>query len=123
MDKKQSFFCVLTLLTLSSPTFAADLKKNDLDLSYDHNYWGAKSSGIEKKFTAYTSSFDSADDNNADGTSDVWGQPRWVSTKEKERRENVLKRTQGHRRGSQMLSFFRKVLCPKMQAMPIQRHF
>jgi len=46
---------------------------------YEHNKWGIEPSDIIYNFAAYTTSFDSDDDNNGDGKSDVWGIPEWVS--------------------------------------------
>lgn len=50
-----------------------------LDPSYEHNKWETLPQDHLFKFAAYTTSFDGADDNNGDDTSDKWGIPEWVS--------------------------------------------
>ncbi len=50
-----------------------------LDDTYNHTKYKTEPADIIFKFSAYTTSFDSEDDNNNDGTSDTWGIPEWVS--------------------------------------------
>ncbi len=49
------------------------------DYSYEHDKWVTLPKDIQLDFAAYTVSFDSEDDNNGDGTGDIWGIPEWVS--------------------------------------------
>jgi endonuclease G len=58
-----------------------------LDPSYEHVKWGISPSDITYEFAAYTASFDSDDDNNGDGTADIWGIPEWVSFEIKRQEE------------------------------------
>jgi len=72
------------LLTISVTIFAQSpvgkrYKKIKLDTSYNHTKYITEPSDIIFKFAAYTVSFDSADDNNGDGESDIWAIPEWVS--------------------------------------------
>ena len=55
-----------------------------LDYSYDHDRWITLPRDIQLDFAAYTVSFDSEDDNNGDGSLDIWGIPEWVSFEIKE---------------------------------------
>ena len=55
-----------------------------LDYSYEHDRWITLPRDIQLDFAAYTVSFDSEDDNNGDGTLDIWGIPEWVSFEIKE---------------------------------------
>lgn len=50
-----------------------------LNKDYDHNKFGVEPSDLIYRFAAYTSSFDSDDDNNNDGKPDMWGVPEWVA--------------------------------------------
>lgn len=70
---------VLAFLFMSSAAFADSFKPNPLDPSYNHDRWGTSNNGILVDFTAYSASFDDADDDNGDGVSDAWGQPEWVA--------------------------------------------
>jgi len=47
--------------------------------NYNHNKFGVEPTDIIYKFSAYTSSFDSDDDNNKDGKADLWCVPEWVA--------------------------------------------
>lgn len=50
-----------------------------LDDAYEHNKWGIEPTDLLYQFAAYTTSFDSEDDNNGDGKPDIWGIPEWVA--------------------------------------------
>lgn len=50
-----------------------------LNKKFDHNKWGIEPSDLIYQFAAYTTSFDSDDDNNGDGIGDLWGIPEWVA--------------------------------------------
>ncbi len=56
-----------------------DLKPIVLDASYNHDRFDTQPKDIIREFRAYTTSFDSDDDNNGDGTGDNWGIPEWVA--------------------------------------------
>ncbi len=50
-----------------------------LNPEYEHTKWGIGPEDIMYHFAAYTTSFDSNDDNNGDGSPDLWGIPEWVA--------------------------------------------
>lgn len=50
-----------------------------IDSTYEHTKWGITPSDSLYHFAAYTTSFDSSDDDNEDGTDDIWGIPEWVA--------------------------------------------
>ncbi len=54
-------------------------KPIELNSSYEHNKWGVEPHDLLYQFAAYTSSFDSNDDDNGDGQGDIWGIPEWVA--------------------------------------------
>ena len=56
-----------------------DLKPIVLDPSYNHDRFDTQPKDIIREFRAYTTSFDSDDDNNGDGMGDNWGIPEWVA--------------------------------------------
>jgi endonuclease G, mitochondrial len=49
------------------------------DTSYHHNKWGVIPADLVYHFAAYTTSFDSDDDDNGDGVGDRWAIPHWVA--------------------------------------------
>ena len=54
-------------------------KEIKIDSSYSHTKWGIEPADLVYNFSAYTTSFDSDDDNNDDGKGDIWGIPEWVA--------------------------------------------
>jgi len=72
-------YFILFSAILTFPLSAADYKPIILDTSYDHNKWGTTPTDIERKFRAYTVSFDSNDDDDGDTNPDIWGIPHWVA--------------------------------------------
>lgn len=50
-----------------------------LDHEYEHTKWGVGPTDMLYEFAAYTTSFDSMDDNDGDGTGESWGIPEWVA--------------------------------------------
>ena len=82
---------LLLLMVFPYPCYAADFKLNELDPSYDHDKWGTSADCIIKDFTAYKSCFDNEDDNNGDGSSDVWGIPKWVAYEMKRTEKPCIK--------------------------------
>lgn len=77
---------ILTLLlaavaagSATSISLITDLKPIVLDPTYRHDRFDTQPKDIVRQFRAYTTSFDSDDDNNGDGTGDNWGIPEWVA--------------------------------------------
>lgn len=62
-----------------------------LDENFEHTKWGIEPSDLIFHFAAYTTSFDSDDDNNGDGKADVWGIPEWVAFEIKTKPEEMPK--------------------------------
>lgn len=60
-------------------TASLGLKPIVLNPDYKHDRFNTQPKDIALFFRAYTASFDSADDNNNDGTADKWGIPEWVA--------------------------------------------
>lgn len=56
-----------------------------LDPAYQHDRWQTQPRDLIFEFEAFTSSFDSADDNDGDGDTDLWGIPEWVAFEIKKR--------------------------------------
>ncbi len=50
-----------------------------LDPSYNHTKFGIEPADMLYEFAAYTTSFDSIDDNDGDGIGECWGIPEWVA--------------------------------------------
>ena len=69
----------VTTGSTASVSLIADLKPFVLDASYHHDRFDTQPKDIVRQFRAYTTSFDSDDDNNGDGTGDIWGIPEWVA--------------------------------------------
>ena len=67
-------------LSCASGALAAGPKPIVLDPEYRHDRFGTTPRDIVKEFRAYTTSFDSLDDNNGDGENDAWGIPEWVAS-------------------------------------------
>lgn len=61
-----------------------------LDPSYEHTKWGIEPGDLVYHFAAYTTSFDSDDDNNGDSEGDIWGIPEWVAYEIKEDTGKVI---------------------------------
>ncbi len=79
----KTFIFVIVLLTSPIILFGGPAPIL-LDYSYEHDRWITLPRDIQLDFAAYTVSFDSEDDNNGDGTLDIWGIPEWVSFEIKE---------------------------------------
>lgn len=56
-----------------------------MDSTYHHTKWGIAPSDLLYHFAAYTSSFDSDDDDNGDGVGDLLAIPEWVAYEVKEK--------------------------------------
>ena len=74
---------LITLFTIPAAIFSGPAPIL-LDYSYEHDRWITLPRDIQLDFAAYTVSFDSEDDNNEDGSLDIWGIPEWVSFEIKE---------------------------------------
>ena len=67
-------------------------KDINIDSTYEHTKWGIGPNDLIYNFAAYTTSFDSDDDNNNDGVGDLWGIPEWVAYEiKKDTGQNTLK--------------------------------
>ena len=73
-----SFLC-LTVSSYSQNAPGIKYKPIVLNPAYEHTKWGIEPADLIYQFGAYTTSFDSDDDNNGDGKSDLWGVPEWVA--------------------------------------------
>lgn len=82
------FLAVISLTVYSQNVPGSGYKNNNLNSSYNHTKWGIEPNDLIYKFTAFTSSFDSDDDNNGDGKSDSWGIPEWVAYEVKKQGAN-----------------------------------
>lgn len=69
----------LILIAALAPVHATSFKDEIIDPSYHHDKYGTEPKDIVRNFRAYTTSFDSADDDDNDGQPDVRGIPEWVS--------------------------------------------
>jgi len=69
----------IIFLCLPSTSSATDFKKIELDTSYRHDRFKTQPPDIIKEFRAYTTSFDSGDDDNNDGRPDTLAVPQWVA--------------------------------------------
>ena len=58
---------------------SAELKPIEIPPGYEHSRWGTLPRDIVKEFCAYTTSFDSADDDDGDEIADVWAIPEWIA--------------------------------------------
>ncbi|GAB6143500.1 DNA/RNA non-specific endonuclease [Desulfocicer niacini] len=58
---------------------ASGLQPIVLDPAYNHDKWQTLPQDKIFQFAAYTTSFDSADNNDKDGDPDKWGIPEWVA--------------------------------------------
>lgn len=67
------------VLLSAGAAFAEDVRPNVLDPSYRHDRFGTLPSDIVREFRAFTTSFDSDDDDDADGRPNILGIPHWVA--------------------------------------------
>lgn len=71
---------VLSILLFALPLTAAELKPPlDAPPDFNHDKWGTEPQDIVRTITAFTVSFDSADDDDGDEIADVWAIPHWVA--------------------------------------------
>lgn len=70
---------LLGALALYTGLIYADPQPIVLDPSYDHDKYHTLPRDIIREFRAYTTSFDSDDDNDGDAVGDVLGIPEWVA--------------------------------------------
>ena len=79
---KDSILTVLLLLFFAHFIKGQSLKGYKpivFDPTYKHTKWTTEPSDKIYEFAAFTSSFDSNDDDNGDNKADVWGIPEWVA--------------------------------------------
>lgn len=93
-------FMVVFALSLT-PAFATDFKPIVVDRTYHHDKYGTKPRDIIRKFRAYITSFDSADDDDGDGIADRRGIPEWVAY---EMRAHPRKLRRGPKRPSKWIT-------------------
>ena len=65
-------------MLFTTPTVAAQ-KPVVLDSTYNHDRFDTEPKDILRQFQAFTTSFDSLDDDNNDGKEDAWRIPEWVA--------------------------------------------
>jgi endonuclease G len=86
---------VLFVFAVAAACLAADLKPVVLADGYRHNRFDTQPGDIVREFRAYTTSFDSADDNDGDGSGDNWGIPEWVSYELRKKPDGLGSNPQG----------------------------
>ena len=72
-------FALLLVLVAALPATTAEFKCIVLNPDYHHDLWETQPRDHVFKFAAYTTSFDGADDNDGNASSDKWGIPEWVA--------------------------------------------
>jgi DNA/RNA endonuclease G (NUC1) len=72
-------FLLVLVLLFAPVSRAAELKPIVIPPGYEHDKWATQPRDIVKEFCAFTVSFDSADDDDADEIADVWAIPHWVA--------------------------------------------
>jgi len=70
---------VAFFLLLCYPSWAQHARPVVLDPTYNHDRYATRPADIVRHFRAYTTSFDSADDDNGDGIPDTLRVPQWVA--------------------------------------------
>jgi endonuclease G len=71
--------CALAFILGAVAARATDLKPIVIDSTYHHDKYGTEPKDIVRHFRAYTTSFDSADDDDGNGRGDRFGVPEWVA--------------------------------------------
>ncbi len=84
-------FIFLPLILQAQTPVGNRYKPIKLSSKYNHTKYTTEPSDLIFKFAAYTTCFDSDDDNNDDGKSDIWGIPEWVSYEVKKKTFEVEK--------------------------------
>jgi len=79
MNRYIRFLIVSVLVLVAVPGIAADLKPIVIPEGFEHDKWDTKPKDIIKHFNAFTTCFDSADDDDGDEIADVWAIPHWVA--------------------------------------------
>ena len=67
------------LLVLIAGIASARPKPIEIPEGYEHDKWNTAPDDAIRKFGAFTSSFDTDDDDTGDGVKDLWGIPQWVA--------------------------------------------
>lgn len=73
------FIFLLSINSIAQGVPGVGYKPIILDNTYNHTKWGIEPTDLVYHFAAFTTSFDSDDDDNDDGVSDIWGVPEWVA--------------------------------------------
>ena len=69
------FRVLLVFCLVVAPSRADELKPIVIPEGFEHDKWDTKPKDIVTEFNAFTSSFDSADDDDGDEIADVWAIP------------------------------------------------
>ena len=75
----RSALLIVLLVLATTAASAADFKPIVPTEGYRHDRWQTIPADWTQTFAAYVTSFDTADDNNGDGTPDIWAVPEWVA--------------------------------------------
>ena len=79
MSRILRFLIVTLLFVATARCQAAELKPIVIPDGFEHDKWDTEPKDIVKHFNAFTTSFDSADDDDGDEIADVWAIPEWVA--------------------------------------------
>lgn len=90
----QSCVVAMAIVVFTSCANATSFKPETIDSSYEHDRWKTSCTGITREFAAFKSCFDDADDDNQDGSPDIWGVPEWVSYEMKKLDRRCIKTSQ-----------------------------
>lgn len=71
--------CFLAFCTASYCVAQPEPRPDPLDPNHENDRWETQPRDTIRDYRAYTTSFDSGDDNDGDGHDDLWAIPEWVS--------------------------------------------
>ncbi len=74
---RKSVYVILSVLIAGIAS--ARPKPIEIPEGYEHDKWNTAPDDAIRKFGAFTSSFDTDDDDTGDGVKDLWGIPQWVA--------------------------------------------
>ena len=74
---RKSVYVILSVLIAGIAS--ARPKLIEIPEGYEHDKWNTAPDDAIRKFGAFTSSFDTDDDDTGDGVKDLWGIPQWVA--------------------------------------------
>ena len=79
MTRRSLIFLLSVFFWIPPLALATDFKPIELHPDYRHDRFNTEPDDHIKHFRAYTTSFDTKDDNDGDGDDDAWGIPEWVA--------------------------------------------